>query len=219
MISIIINIIISLNMSSQEIILPQPVLKGTMSVEEALHKRRSIRSFSNKPLTIEQIAQLLWATYGVTSNYGNVYFKTAPSAGATYPLEIYLLVNTPTKELKEGLYKYNPVKHSVNLIKTGNIKTELSKAAYNENMIEEAPICIIITAIYSRTTRRYGERGRDRYVCMDAGHAGQNIYLQATALGLSTCAIGAFDDDIVAKVLNLPPEETPLYVFPIGIKK
>ncbi|MCX7954065.1 MAG: SagB/ThcOx family dehydrogenase [Bacteroidales bacterium] len=215
----ILMLLIIINMKAQEILLPKPLLKGQMSVEEALYKRRSIRNYSGNPLTIEQISQLLWAAYGVTKKSGSINFKTAPSAGAIYPLEIYLLVNTPPKEFNEGLYKYNSNKHSITLIKKGSLKNELSKAAYNENMILEASICIIITANYSKTIQRYGERGRDRYVCMDAGHVGQNIYLQATSLGLGTCAIGAFEDDIVTKVLNLPKEETPLYIFPIGTLK
>jgi len=206
-------------MISQEIKLPSPRLKGEISVEEALYKRRSIRNFKDKELTLEEISQLLWAAYGTTLVKYGIHFKTAPSAGALYPLEIYLSVNKGNNVLKPGLYKYSSEKHSLKEIISRNITKELSQAAYQESMILEAPITIIITAIYEKTERRYGSRGRERYVCLDAGHVGQNIYLQAVALNLATCAIGAFDDNKVIQTLNLPKNETPLYIFPIGYPK
>jgi len=194
--------------------LPEPKIKGEMSVEEALFKRRSIREYTSQPLNLEQISQLLWAAQGITEP--NLGFRTAPSAGATYPLEVYLIVGeNGVKELEAGIYKYNPHEHNIILLLKGDFRKELMGAGLGQTWIGEAPINIVIVAIYERTTARYGERGI-RYVHMEAGHVGQNIYLQATALKLGTVVIGAFYDEEVQKVLNLPKEEKPLYIMPVG---
>ncbi len=202
-----------------EIALPSPSTKGTMSVEEALNTRRSIRDYTGRALTLEQVSQLLWATYGVTkpSAFGKG-FKTAPSAGATYPLEIYLLAGN-VENLQSGLYRYNPDKNTIKLEKTGDMRKSVASAALGQRMLEEAPASIVFSAIYKRTTVRYGKRGEERYVCMDLGHAAQNTYLQATAMNLGTCAIGAFNDDELQKILALPAEEKILYLMPVGYKK
>ncbi|MEM1575306.1 MAG: SagB/ThcOx family dehydrogenase [Nitrososphaerota archaeon] len=194
--------------------LPEPKIKGEMSVEEALAKRRSIREYTPEPLNLEQVSQLLWAAQGITEP--RLGFRTAPSAGATYPLEIYLVVGeNGVKELEAGIYKYNPREHNIVLLLKGDFRKELMGAGLGQTWIGEAPINIVIVAIYERTTARYGERGI-RYVHMEAGHVGQNIYLQATALKLGTVVIGAFYDEEVQKVLNLPKEEKPLYIMPVG---
>jgi SagB-type dehydrogenase family enzyme len=194
--------------------LPEPKTKGEMSVEEALLKRRSIREYTSQPLNLEQISQLLWAAQGITEP--RLGFRTAPSAGATYPLEIYLVVGEKgVEKLEAGIYKYNPHEHSIILLLKGDFRKELMGAGLGQTWIGEAPINIVIVAIYERTTSRYGERGI-RYVHMEAGHVGQNIYLQATALKLGTVVIGAFYDEEVQKVLNLPKEEKPLYIMPVG---
>jgi SagB-type dehydrogenase family enzyme len=203
----------------QEIMLPQPSHKGEMSVEEALHTRRSIRTFSDKTLTQEQVSQLLWATYGVTmvSSSGREY-KTAPSAGATYPLEIYLMAGN-VDGIAPGLYKYNPGRNTLIQQQSGDLRKKTSDACLGQKMIAEAPVSIVFSAVYERTTARYGKRGEDRYVCMDLGHAAQNTYLQATAMGLGTCAVGAFEDDQLLKVLKLPDNEKVLYLMPVGYPK
>ncbi|MEM3406695.1 MAG: SagB/ThcOx family dehydrogenase [Nitrososphaerota archaeon] len=194
--------------------LPEPKIKGEMSVEEALAKRRSIREYTSEPLNLEQISQLLWAAQGITEP--RLGFRTAPSAGATYPLEIYLVAGeNGVKELEAGIYKYNPREHNIVLLLKGDFRKELMGAGLGQTWIGEAPINIVIAAIYERTIARYGERGI-RYVHMEAGHVGQNIYLQATALKLGTVVIGAFYDEEVQKVLNLPKEEKPLYIMPVG---
>ena len=199
--------------------LPSPSLKGTVSVEETMATRRSQRKFLNDGVTIENISQILWAAYGVTKPLDFPQtrggFRTAPSAGALYPLELYLLVGN-IKGIEPGVYKYNAQNHSIIRVIAKDVKKELAVASYNQKMIEAAPACLFYSAIYSRMTKKYGERGRERYVCMDLGHSAQNVYLQAEALHLGTCAIGAFVDASVKTIMQLPEEEEPLYMMPIG---
>jgi len=197
--------------------LPEPSKKGKMSVEEAIQKRRSIRDYLDKPLTLKDISQILWAAQGITDPIRK--FRAAPSAGATYPLEIYLVVKKGgVVNLSEGVYRYDPFTHSIELIKEGDFSYELYIACVNQEWVLKAPVKIVITAVYDRTTKRYGERGI-RYVHMEAGHVGQNIYLQATALNLGTVAVGAFFDNMVEEIVNAKPNERALYVFPIGYRR
>lgn len=207
------------NQQMHEIQLPQPSYKGTMSVEEALLKRRSIRSYTNQPLSIEQVSQLLWAAYGVTklSASGRSY-KTAPSAGATYPLEIYVMIGNVVN-LSAGIYKYNPEKHTIRLHKSGDLRKQIADASLGQTMLAQAPITIIYAAVYERTTSRYGNRGKERYVPMDVGHSAQNVYLQATAMGLATCAVGAFNDAELEKILQLQQNEEVIYLMPVGFPR
>ncbi|AAL64120.1 SagB/ThcOx family dehydrogenase [Pyrobaculum aerophilum] len=203
----------------EKVLLPYPRLRGVVSVEEALANRRSVREFREEPLTLEELGQILWAAYGISeTRYG---LRTAPSAGAQYPLEVYVVVGehgvkTGDGYLKPGVYHYDPHSHTLTLKKTGDFREALYQAALEQIWVLKAPVSLIFTAVYSRTVRVYGERGRVRYVPMDLGHAGQNVYLQATALGLGTVAVGAFYDDQVAEILDLPDGETPLYIMPIG---
>lgn len=200
--------------------LPQPTLKGNMSVEEALLLRRSIRDYQDKPLTIAQISQVLWSAYGVSDSirYKTKKLLTSPSAGATYPLEIYILVGK-VEGLEAGIYKYNSDKHTIKLLIKGDFRRKLMKASYHQEMLAEAPATIFWSAVFERTTSKYGKRGQERYVCMDLGHSAQNVYLQCEALGLGTCAIGAMDDEETSELFMLPKNETPLYSMPIGYKK
>ncbi|WP_048147809.1 SagB/ThcOx family dehydrogenase [Palaeococcus ferrophilus] len=189
--------------------LPAPRLKGEMSLEEAINLRKSVRTYRNEPLTMIQLSQLLWAAYGM-----NVWGKrTSPSAGACYPFEIYVVVSN-VEGLNPGLYHYKGREHAIELVREGELSGPLAKACLDQEHIERAPVSIVVVAHYERTTRRYGERGY-RYVHIDAGHMGQNIYLQATALGLGTVAVGAFRDEEVREVLNVPGD--PLYIFPVGV--
>ncbi len=194
--------------------LPKPLLKGNMSVEEAIYKRRSMRDYKQEPLSLKELSQLLWAAQGITfQRYG---FRSAPSAGATYPLELYISVKEKgVLNLRAGIYHYNPFDHTIELIKDGDFSEELTKAALDQPWVRKAAICIIITANFERTTSVYGERGV-RYVYLEAGHVGQNIYLQATALNLGTVAIGAFHDDWVRSIVGC--SEHPIYLFPVGRK-
>ena len=191
--------------------LPKPLYKSKISVEESLKSRRSIRAYRNEPLTITEISQLLWATQGITVGTQK---RTAPSAGATYPLEIYVVVGD-VKHLEHGLYHYNPRNHTIIKEKEGDLRGDLVDAAMGADMIRKAPISLIVAAIYSRTTDRYGERGI-RYVYMEVGHVGQNIHLQAETLGLGTVIIGAFYDNKVKEILGI--REEPLYIVLVGRK-
>jgi SagB-type dehydrogenase family enzyme len=187
--------------------LPKPKEKGTTSIEETLNKRRSVRDYTRGALSLEKVSQLLWAGSG-----RNLYRRTAPSAGATYPLEIYLVVGE-VEGLEPGIYHYSPPRHSLEMTKEEDVRSRLSRAALGQEMIEEAPITIIIAANYVRTTGHYGQRG-NRYVHMEVGHVGQNVSLQAISLNLGTVMIGAFGDEEVKEVLGI--EEEPLYIIPVG---
>ncbi|KXA98463.1 hypothetical protein AKJ39_02020 [candidate division MSBL1 archaeon SCGC-AAA259J03] len=194
--------------------LPSPQTTGEISVEKGIARRRSIRSYSEKPLTLEQVSQLMWSAQGITGGGGEK--RAAPSAGMTYPLELYIVVGSQgVKGLENGLYHYIPEKHQLERVFTGDLRRELADAALDQKWVEGAPVDVIVTAIYSRTTNRYGDRGR-RYVHMEAGHVGQNLYLQSESLGLGMVVVGAFNDDKIQEVLKLPKRRKPLYIIPIG---
>ena len=194
--------------------LPEPRLKSEVSLEETLFKRRSVREYAKLPLTLEDVSQLLWATQGITTEWGG---RTAPSAGALYPLEVYLVVGN-VKNLAPGVYKYKPERHELVKVGDDDVRGELANAALGQTWVKEGAIDIVIAAVYERTTRKYGDRGV-RYVQMEAGHAAQNIYLQAAALNLGMVTVGAFYDDRVKEILGMPRNEVPLYVIPVGRKK
>ena len=182
-------------------------------MEEALSQRRSIRAYSGETLTIEDVSQLLWAAQGITSAGGG---RTAPSAGALYPLELYLVVGD-VEGIDKGVYKYILEEHELEKVKDGDIRAELADAALGQACVRDAAIDIVFTAVYERTTGKYRERGI-RYVQMEAGHAAQNIYLQAVALDLGTVVIGAFVDGEVKEIMKMQEQETPLYIMPVGRK-
>jgi len=199
-------------------VLPAPQLDGAMSVEAALTSRRSRRNFRDEALSSQQLSQLLWAAYGVTLPDDNPNLRgglrTTPSAGATYPLEIYAVVGL-VDGIAPGVYRYLPAEHKLVRIVEGDVRAELSVAAVGQRMVREAPVSIFYSAVFERTTSTYGERGI-MYVYMEVGHSAQNVYLQAEAMGLGTCAIGAMIDDDVRELLNLPDDEVPLYLMPVG---
>jgi len=198
----------------EEIILQEPDIYGKMSVEEALAKRRSVRNFSSEPLSLKELAQILRAAQGMVKKIAGR--RTAPSAGATYPLKIYAVVGRGCIEkLKEGIYYYMPRRHSIVMVKRGDYRERLAYAALGQDFIAKAPVSIIITAIYERTTSWYGKRGI-RYVHFEVGHVGQNIHLQAEALGLGTVMVGAFHDERIAEILGITNDEKVLYIAPIG---
>jgi len=175
--------------------------------------RRSRRSYADEPLTMDELSQLLWAAQGVTSPYG---FRTAPSAGGLYPLELYAVAGEGGVEgLPAGAYRYVVGEHRLELSVEGDLKEELCQASVSQQYVAYAPVDLVFTGVYSRTTGKYGERGI-RYVHMEAGHAAQNVYLQAEALGLGAVVIGAFDDSWVRELLGAAVEEAPLYVMPVG---
>ncbi|WP_430611843.1 SagB/ThcOx family dehydrogenase [Enterococcus sp. DIV0876] len=192
--------------------LPTPNLTGTLSVESALANRRSQRSFTEEALSKEALGQLLWAAAGMTSEDN---LRTAPSAGALYPLELYAVVGDVTG-LAAGIYRYDPIDHQVIHIVTGDQRNALQAAALNQSSIEKAPLTFVFTTVTERLAERYGKRGETRYAYFEIGHAAQNVYLQASSLALGTVAIGAFTDQDVASLLQLPSGEEARYIMPIG---
>ena len=194
--------------------LPSPSQKGGMPLAEAIARRRSIRGFDPQPISQLQLSQILWAAQGITDTRGE--YRAVPSAGATFPLEIFVVCGTSGVEgIDAGIYHYNMDSHSLTLHYDGDVRLALAGAALGEEGIYEAPVDIVLCAIFERTILSYGSRG-ERYVHMEVGHAGQNIYLQATALGLATFAVGAFNDEQVREVLRLGRQYKPLYIMPVG---
>ncbi len=200
-------------MAETPIKLPPPNLKGKSSVEEAIAKRRSARRFRAQPLSLPQLSQLLWSAQGITGAGGH---RAAPSAGATYPLEILAVVGDQTVEgLEAGIYHYEVDSHSVSLHLKGDFRQKLAEAALGQGFVAACPVDIVVCALYPRTAYRYGRRG-ERYVHMEVGHVGQNVSLQAIALGLATVMVGAFEDEEVRSVLKVEEQFKPLYIIPVG---
>ncbi|MBI4833829.1 MAG: SagB/ThcOx family dehydrogenase [Planctomycetes bacterium] len=195
----------------KEIKLPAPVKKGKLSLEETLSLRRSVRTFKDEALTDTQIGQILWAADGLSAPVETRANRTAPSAGAIYPVELYAVT-------KDGIYKYNLVSHSLKLIEAGDNREELSKACLGQGCVKSAPLSIIISGDYKKCSGKYRDRAQ-RYVDIEAGHIAQNIHLQAVALELGSVPVGAFQDDQVKALLNLPDNEYPVYIIPVGHPK
>lgn len=193
-----------------EIKLPEPRRKGKLSVEEAILRRRSVREFGSGEITLEELSQILWAAQGITGEEWGYELRSVPSAGALYPMEIYAATG-------EGVYRYLPEKHSLEQVRKGDVREELYGASLHQDFIKDAPVVIVIAAVFERTKSKYGERGT-RYVYVEAGHVSQNIYLQCESLGLGTVAVGAFYDKEVQKTLKLPRNHKPIYIMPIGRK-
>ena len=185
--------------------LPPARTASPVSLEEALQQRRSVREFLRDPLSDQELGQLLWAAQGVTDPEGH---RTAPSAGALYPLEIYAVTAT-------AMLHYDPATHSVTTHLTGDYRRDLKAAALDQEFLAEAPVTLVITAVYERTAVKYGDRAA-RYVHLEAGHAAQNVLLEAVALGLGAVPIGAFSDERLETVLELPVDERPIYLIAVG---
>ena len=200
--------------SAEVVKLPAPKRKGKVCVEQAIFERRSVRSFKNTPLTLAEVSQLLWAAGGKTVDGVTGPTRAYASAGGRYPLEIYLVAGN-VEGLQPGVYRYDWSRNSVTRVRKGDLRTDLMKASLGQRMIGQAPATIVVTALYEKTTSRYGERGRTKYVSMDAGHLGQNVHLQAEGLGLGTVMVGAFRENSVAKVIG-SGKDIPVYVMPIG---
>jgi len=201
----------TVKIASSNVKLPAPKLDGEKSLEQCLLERRSIREYADLPLTLEEVSQLLWAGQGVTSDWGG---RTAPSAGALYPLELYMVAGN-VKTLGSGIYRYKPEGHELIRVLEGDDRIKLAEAALSQDCVREAAINIVISAVYERTTGKYGERG-ETYVHMEAGHAAQNICLQATALNIGAVTVGAFYDSQVKEILHVTDDEMPLYIISIG---
>ncbi len=196
--------------------LPVPVSEGGRGIWTVLRERSSIRDYAPDPLTLDEVSQLLWASQGITREGGEWQFRTAPSAGALYPIETYLGVNR-VQGLVPGLYHYEVRNHRLAFLREDElIGQSLTRAALGQTMCTRAAVVFVWTAVLARSVRKYGERAY-RYIYLDAGHVGQNLYLAATALGLGCCAVGAFFDDEVNAVLDVDGrEETAVYMATIG---
>jgi SagB-type dehydrogenase family enzyme len=177
-----------------------------MSLEQALVQRRSVREFNDTPLTMQELGQLLWAAQGVTHEWG---YRTAPSAGALYPLEVYVAT-------ADGIFHYLPQGHKLSVSSHRDPRRALYEAALRQEPVRQAPAVFVVTAVYARTARKYGEERSPRYVHLEAGHAAQNLLLEAVALSLGAVPIGAFHDEQVQAALGLPADHEPLYLIPVG---
>ena len=205
--------------------LPEPTKDGEISLEKTLDQRRSVRSYADSSLSLQELSQLLWAAQGITKRmekpghwpesrewFGG--FRTAPSAGALYPLEVYVAAGK-VEGLEKGLYKYHPLQHSLEMITSDDLRGQLADASLGQKWVKECALDIIVTAVYSRTEKKYGERS-ELYVPIEVGAVMQNIYLQCEPLGLGTVVIGAFEDQEVTAALELPADERPMAIMPVG---
>jgi SagB-type dehydrogenase family enzyme len=195
----------------QMIDLPKPIQAGQYSLGQLLQQRRSLREYSNEPVNLTHVSQLLWAAQGITDTRG---LRTAPSAGALYPLELYVVAGNVTG-LEAGVYHYQIHSHSLVQHVSGDKRHALAQAAYMQSWLSEAPVVIVFSADYKRTSKKYGARA-ERYVQIETGHAAQNLFLQAGDLDLGSVVVGAFYDDAVAEVLQLPSGFKPLVLMPVG---
>jgi SagB-type dehydrogenase family enzyme len=195
--------------------LPAPA-PGGMSVEKAIKARRSVRSFTDQPLTLPQVSQILLSAYGITQRRGDEDHRAVPSAGAMFPLDLYLLAHH-VDSLAPGLYHFQVSDSTLELVRAGDFSEQIHEASNEQRMVGATPATLIITATYGRITPRYGDRGH-QYTHMEVGSICQNVYLQAMSLGLGTCAVGAFDDKAVTRLLELGRRrEVPMLVMPIGV--
>lgn len=197
----------------ENVALPEPSVTGSTSLEQLIAQRRSIRDYQTTAVELAEIGQLLWAAQGITHLQG---LRAAPSAGALYPLELYVVTGR-IEGLAQGVYHYDPRHHQLMKTSAGDLRDALTRAALSQGWMKHASAVIVITADYERTTRKYGKRGK-RYVHIEVGHAAQNLFLQSESLGLATVVVGAFNDDEVARVLRLPADLQPLLLMPVGRK-
>jgi SagB-type dehydrogenase family enzyme len=182
-----------------------------MSIEEAISRRRSVREFSNREVSLEKLSQILWAAQGTTGEEWGFKLRSTPSAGALFPIEVFVVS-------RKGVYQYRAEEHELLQTLKGDVLEELCSAALWQEFIAEAPIVLVITGVFERTKAKYGERGM-RYVFAEAGHVSQNVYLQCESLGLATVAVGAFHDQRVQDILKIPRNHRPIYIMPVGYKR
>lgn len=204
-----------LKYSKESIALPQPREIGPVSLEEAIIKRRSVRSFSEQPITLESLSQLLWSAQGITRRLEKLDLRAAPSAGATYPMETYAIVNS-VEDCPQGLYHYQVSGHSLEILKQEPLSGKLAAAALHQPFLAKAAVCFLWTAVFARVEHRYGKRAL-RYTYTEAGHIAQNLCLQAAALDLSSCVVGAFFDEEIEELLTVDEKyESIVYLAAVG---
>ena len=201
---------------SKIIKLPKPAYRG-ISLEEAIGKRRSVRNYSGKLITLSQLSQLLYSAQGITGKLYDQPLRTAPSAGALYPIEVYVIVNS-VEGLARGIYHYAVLNHSLELVKSGDFRKEITAAGLEQEMLGDADVTFVLSAIFDRVRHKYGERGF-RYAYIEAGHISQNIYLQAVSLGLGSVSIGAFLDEEINKLIGIDGRtEAVIYLHAVGTR-
>lgn len=209
--------LLGVRMGHASISLPKPSFDGKVSVEKAIKERRTIRDFKERTLSLAHLTQLLWAAQGITDLATGK--RAAPSGGALYPLDIYVLIGeNGVEKIEAGVYHYLPKEHSISFISKGDRRKEIASASLGQRWMAKAPVVFIITAEYRRITGKYGERGI-RYALIETGHVGQNLFLQAEALGLGAGIVGAFNDLEVSRVAGLPLKHETLLLMPVGYKK
>jgi len=197
--------------------LPDPQYAEDVSLERAIRGRRTIRSYGGKALSLRQVSQLLWSAQGITEPGG--LKRAAPSAGALYPMDIYAVVGAGCVEgLDTGIYHYKPEDHTISPLRQGDIRRDVADACLWQTWMAQAPLNLVITSEYGRITGKYGQRGI-RYAMIEAGHIGQNIFLQAQALGLAAGIVGAFDDEKLIRVIGITKTHEPLLVMPVGYER
>jgi SagB-type dehydrogenase family enzyme len=197
--------------------LPEPMLDGDVSVERTINTRRTIRSFDRKALTLKQLSQLLWAAQGITETGG--FKRGAPSAGALYPMDVYGVVGRNCIEkLDPGVYHYGPADHTLSLAQEGDRRRDIAGASLWQMWMADAPLNLVITGEYSRIMGKYHQRGI-RYAMIEAGHIGQNIFLQCQGMGLEAGIVGAFDDEKVVQVMGIKRTHEPLLIMPVGYRR
>ena len=201
--------------TGRTVALPAPDRVGMATLEQSLSSRRSIREYADRPLHMDGLAQLLWAAQGQNDPAGTG--RTAPSAGGLYPLTVYVVAGH-VSGLAPGVYRYEAATHRLAQITVGDRREVLGQAALDQEPVRRAPAVLLIAGDYGITAARYGDRA-ERYVALEAGHAGQNVALAAAAGGLSTVAIGAFEDDRLADVIPLPSGQVPLCLWPVGVSR
>jgi SagB-type dehydrogenase family enzyme len=207
------------NYPSAEVIkLPQNLFKKSLDLIETLRIRRSVRSYSPESLTLEDLSLLLWASTGIQRKVRGFAFRTAPSAGALYPIETYLVANNVC-ELEKALYHYDLEGHTLEKLGGGDFTKRISQAALEQKTCMEASVVFVWTAIFERSKWKYAQRAY-RYIYLDAGHIAQNLALAATSIGLGSCQIGAFFDDEINQILGVDgTDESAIYLSAVGQPK
>ena len=194
--------------------LPLPKWQSKVSVEQAIKQRRTTLSFTSQSLDLNQLSQLLWSASGITEASG--YKRAAPSAGALYPMDVYVVVGqNRVPPIRAGVYRYEPGKHQLSEVLKGDMRSSVARASLSQTWMADAPLTMVITAEYRRATVKYGKRGI-KYALIEAGHIGQNIFLQAQALGLEAGIVGAFHDAEVIDAMSIPSAHAPILLMPVG---
>jgi SagB-type dehydrogenase family enzyme len=195
--------------------LPSPELTGNLSVEAAIQNRRSVRKYSNQSVTLSNISQVLWSAQGITDSQNQL--RSVPSAGQVYPLEVYVIAGPNVSGLQEGVYHYVPSNNTLEMFMSGDLRDNLSTIADGQPWVKQAPLDILITGNYRKMINKYPDTQLStRFVNLEAGHAGENIYLQSEALGLVTVSLGSFNSNKLSQSFELPSNETPIYIYPVG---